>query len=61
MISRKISWDNHDNTRPLDINAKFHNFHGKVTSCVTSHVPIIKVSRKKLVLKAKPWISKLNI
>ena len=53
----KISWDDHDNIRPLDINEKFHNFHRKVTSCVTTHVPIIKVSRKKLALKAKPWIS----
>ena len=53
----KISWDNYDNARPLDINEKFHNFHRKVTSYVTTHVPIIKVSRKKLTLKAKPWIS----
>ena len=53
----KISWDNHDNNRPLDINETFHNFHRKVTSYVTSHVPIIKVSSKKLATKAKPWVS----
>ena len=53
----KISWNDNDNTRPLDVNEKFRNFHGKVTSCVTSHVPVIKMSRKKLALKAKPWVS----
>ena len=35
----------------------FTIFIEKVTSCVTSHVPIIEVSPRKLALKAKPWIS----
>ena len=49
----KVSWNDHDNTRPLDVNKKFRNFQGKVTSCVTSHILVIKVSRKKVALKAK--------
>ena len=53
----KISWDDHDNTRPSDVNEKFRDFHGKVTSCVTSHVSVIKVIHKKLAPKSKLWIS----
>ena len=40
----KLSWSQNDS---IDINSKFADFHEKVSSCVSTHVPLIKLSRKK--------------
>ena len=37
---------------PRDINVKFYNFYDKVSVCVKKHVPLIKLSRKQLSLRA---------
>ena len=52
----KICWDE-DKNISTDVNTKFSIFHEKVTDCVRSHVPLIKLSRKQLFLQSKPWIS----
>ena len=52
----KICWDE-DKKISTDVNTIFSIFHEKVTDCVRSHVPLIKISRKQLSLQLKPWIS----
>ena len=52
----KICWDEVKNIS-TDVNTKFSIFHEKVTDCVKSHVPLLKLSRKQLSLQSKPWIS----
>ena len=40
----KLSWRQNDS---IDVNSKFADFHEKVSSCVSTHVPLVKLSRKK--------------
>ena len=41
----------------MDVNVKFYNFYDKVSVRIKKHVPLIKLSRKQLSLRAKPWIT----
>ena len=41
---------------PDDVNEEFSIFHEKVSQCVRNHVPT-KLSRKKISLRSKRWIS----
>ena len=49
----KISWDDHDNSRPLTSMRSFAIFMDKLLHVLH---PVIKVSYKKLALKSKRWI-----
>ena len=42
---------------PGDVNVKFYNLYDKVSICVKKYVPLVKLSRKQLSLRAKPWIT----
>ena len=53
----KVNWNENKNITPGDVNAKFYNFYDKVSICVKKHVPFVKLSRKQLSLRAKPWIT----
>ena len=48
----KICWDEVKNIS-TDVNTKFSIFHKKVTDCVKSHVPLIKLSQKQLSLQSR--------
>ena len=39
------------------INHHFENFYNKSLTCVDYHLPKLKVSKKRLKLKTKPWIT----
>ena len=52
----KINWNDTQNL-PDDVNEEFSIFHEKVSQCVRNHVPLTKLSRKKISLRSKPWIS----
>ena len=53
----KINWNDTQNIMPDDVNEEFSIFHEKVPKCVRNHVPLIKLGRKKISLRCKPWIS----
>ena len=53
----KIDWSDSDSIGDTHVNKKFFNFQNKVSKCVREHVPPIKLSRKKLSLRSKPWIT----
>ena len=40
-----------------DANDIFNSFHAKITEIVDKHVPLKKVSKRQLLLTAKPWIT----
>ena len=39
------------------MNEKFDYFYSSVSSCVNGHAPKIKVTKKELRLRSKPWIN----
>ena len=51
----KINW--HEESHSSNVGEKFFNFHNKVSNCVKQHVPLVKLSRKKISLRSKPWIN----
>ena len=51
----KINW--FEKGQFVDVNDKFSNFHNKVSKWIREHVPLVKLSRKKLSLRSKPWIN----
>ena len=51
----KINW--FEKGQFVDVNDKFSNFHNKVSKCVREHVPLVKLSHRKLSLHSKPWIN----
>ena len=53
----KINWNETQNFMPADVNGMFYICHEKVTKFVRDHVPLTKLSRKKLSSRLKPWIS----
>ena len=55
----EINWNKNNNTTFGDVNVsvKFYSFYDKVSICVKRHVPLIKLSRRQLSLRAKPWIT----
>ena len=51
----KINW--HEESHSSNVSEKFFNFHNRVSNCVKQHVPLVKLSRKKISLRSKPWIN----
>ena len=41
-----------------DASVVFDSFHAKITEIVDKHVPLKKVSKRQLLLSAKPWITR---
>ena len=54
----KINWNESKSTTLWG--CQFYNFHDKVSICVKKHVKLIKLSRKQLSSRAKPWITVKN-
>ena len=52
----KLNWDKL-NDASVHVDKKFEIFYDELSSCVTRHAPLTKVSRKTLLFKAKIWIS----
>ena len=52
----KIRWNENEDIS-IDTDEKFSKFYDKVSNCVKNHVPLTKISRRKLSLRAKPWIT----
>ena len=52
----KLNWDKL-NDASIHVDRKFEIFYDKLSSCVSRHAPLTKISRKTLSFKAKPWIS----
>ena len=51
-----LDWSDLDD-RDKSINHHFENFYNKSLICVHHHLPKLKVSKKRLKLKTKPWIT----
>ena len=45
------------NDQSLSVDHHFDNFYAKTSSCVDSHVPKKKVTKRELKLRTKPWIN----
>ena len=41
-----------------DASVVFDSFHAKITEIIDKHVPLKKVSKRRLLLSAKPWITR---
>ena len=52
----KINWNENKKTTPGVVNDKVYNLCDKVFY-VFKNIPLIKLSRKQLSLRAKPWIT----
>ena len=52
----KLNWDKL-NDASIHVEEKFEIFYDELSSCVSRHAPLTKVSRKTLAFKAKPWVS----
>ena len=50
-----IDWSSVTDSPEL-VNNNFDYFYSKITSCVESHVPEKRVTRRGLKLRSKPWI-----
>ena len=51
-----INWENISNTN-LDANTKFNIFYDQISQFINSHVPRRKLSKRKIKLSTKPWIT----
>ena len=51
----KINWL--EKSHSSNVNEKITDFHNKVSNCVKQHVPLVKLSHKKVSLRSKPWIN----
>ena len=52
----KLNWDEL-NDASVHVDKKFEIFYDELSSCVSRHAPLTKVSHKTLSFKSKPWIS----
>ena len=51
-----INWENISSTN-LDANIKFNIFYDQISQFINSHVPRRKLSKRKIKLSTKPWIT----
>ena len=54
---KSINWKD---VRPVtdDVNLIFDSFHQKISNVINNHVPIRRLTRREIKIRAKPWITK---